>query len=134
MMFEYDINSQKKISSEFETRLARLDPHQKVHVIVLLQLNTAEKTRGTRQTRLERQAIIQLVQDSAAKALEHIAGTIQRFDGHSLIDRPDLIRDYSDRNQCCWNPISCRISCSQSYHRRPINLSSRFIAKFMRIQ
>jgi hypothetical protein len=91
MMSEHDINSQKKISSEFETRLARLDPHQKVRVIVLLQLNTAEKTRGTRQTRLERQATIQLVQDSAAKALEHIAGTIQRFDGHSLIDRPDLL-------------------------------------------
>jgi hypothetical protein len=63
----------------------------KVRVIVLLQVQSIEQMAGKRQSRLERQATIQSVRESAAQVFANIEGIIQHFEGHSLVDRPDAL-------------------------------------------
>jgi hypothetical protein len=52
-----------KLNPEFAARLDRLAPHQKVRVIVLLQVRSIEQLAGKRQSRLERQAAIKSIRD-----------------------------------------------------------------------
>ena len=60
-------------------------------MIVLLQVKTAENLTGKRQSRIERQAAIQSVRESASQSLANIAEIIQYFDGQVLVDCPDAL-------------------------------------------
>jgi hypothetical protein len=64
--------SKSKISPEFISRLEHLEPHQKVRAIILVQAEGAEKLRGKRQSRAERQAYIEAMRKSAEQALGDI--------------------------------------------------------------
>ena len=57
-----------KISSEFSARLAHLKPQQKIRAMVMLGVNVPGKTSGQRQSRAERQAVIEQIRHSAEPA------------------------------------------------------------------
>jgi hypothetical protein len=84
-----------KLNPEFAARLTQIDPHQKVRVIVLLQVRSIEQIAGKRQSRLERQATIQSLRESAARSLANIDEIIQHFEGKLLVDCPDALGSIS---------------------------------------
>jgi hypothetical protein len=91
MMIEHNVNSQNKLSPEFATRLIHLEPQQKIHIIVLLQIVEPLNLGGKRQSPADRQSVIQTVKNSAAQAFANITEIIQHFEGHSLAEHPDAI-------------------------------------------
>lgn len=90
-MSKRSVNNQSKISPEFAARLTQLEPQEKVHAIVLLQVKEDENNTGKRPSRIERQANMKALQESAKYSLETIDGIIKLFDGHSLVEHPDLL-------------------------------------------
>lgn len=90
-MPEHNTNNQNKISPEFAARLTDLEPQQKVRVIVLLQVKETENSAGKRQSRTERQAVMQAVREAAEQALGTLDGIIKHFDGQPLVEYPDLL-------------------------------------------
>lgn len=88
---EYSEIDRNKLNPEFAARLDRLAPHQKVRVVVILQSKTAGNLYGRRQSRLERQATIQSLRESATQSLANINGIIQHFEGKLLVDAPDAL-------------------------------------------
>lgn len=90
-MHRHDALNPNKVSPEFASRLTNLEPQQKVRVIVLLQIQDAQSSTNKRQPPHERQAAIKAVQKSAEQALGNIVGIIQKFDGRSLTEHPDLL-------------------------------------------
>jgi hypothetical protein len=91
IVFDFSTFDRNKLNPEFADRLTQIDPQQKVRVIVLLQVESIEQIAGKRQSRLERQAAIQSVRESAAQVFANIEGIIQHFEGYPLIDRPDAL-------------------------------------------
>jgi hypothetical protein len=90
--------NQNKISPEFATRLNRLEPQQKVRVMVLLQLDnpqtdTTDRAANQlgRQTRTERRARVQAVQNSSGRSFDSISRILQRFGGCPLATRPNAL-------------------------------------------
>jgi hypothetical protein len=115
-MYKLDRLNQPKISPEFATRLNRLEPQQKVRVMVLLQSDTSQldtsqstdsaspnsanransaahssSTHLGRQSRSERRARIQAVRNSSGQSLDSISRILQRFSGCLLATRPDAL-------------------------------------------
>jgi hypothetical protein len=83
-----------KISPEFVARLNRLEPEQKVRVMVLLQLDDLDrppKPGTVRRSSSERRARVQAVRELANRSLECVSGILQRFDGRSLAAQPDAL-------------------------------------------
>jgi hypothetical protein len=108
--------NQPKISPEFATRLNRLEPQQRVRVMVLLQsdtsqLDTSQSTDSAslksvtrsnpashsssmphgRQSHRERRAQIQAIRQSSGRSLDSISRILQRFGGCLLATRPDAL-------------------------------------------
>jgi hypothetical protein len=91
--------NQNKISPEFATRLNRLEPQQKVRVMVLLQIDSSQSDNGDRpshaplgrQSRTERRAKVQAVRNLADRSWDSISRILQRFGGCPLATRPDAL-------------------------------------------
>ncbi|SRR5712692_7188798 len=75
-----------KISREFAARLDRFGPQQKVRAIVLLRTKETGVAPTRRRSRVNRQATIEAVRQSAEQALGEIDGILARFDGRRLAD------------------------------------------------
>lgn len=88
-MYKKALN-QNKISPEFATRLHSLEPQQKVRVIVLLQVDNAEKLIA-RQSRESRQAAMEVIRKSAEQALDNIGEIIEDFNGQQLAEHPNVL-------------------------------------------
>lgn len=84
-------HQQTKISPEFAARLDRLDPFQKVRVIVLLCLDNALGTSTKRQSPAERQAIIDAVREAAQAKLLEIDRVLEQFGGKRLAPTVDAL-------------------------------------------
>lgn len=87
---------QSKISSEFLTRLRRLQPQQKVRVIVFLQDMFLQDgcpngPSPIRSSRPNRQAAMQAMRQSTTQALGTIEEIISCFNGRKLADRPTVL-------------------------------------------
>lgn len=94
-MTNINLSHRPKISPEFATRLMTLEPHQKMRVIVLLQIPETENKAVKRQTRGERQNMIQSVRNSANQAFANITNILQNFEGKTLTEQPDLLGSIS---------------------------------------
>jgi hypothetical protein len=90
-VIEYSEIDRNKLNPEFAARLTQLEPHQKVRVVVLLQSRGDENLGGKRQSRLERQATIQSLRESATQSLANINEVVQYFDGKLLVDYPNAL-------------------------------------------
>jgi phosphotransferase system HPr-like phosphotransfer protein len=90
-MYTHNNPNRSKVSPEFAARLNRLQPQQKVHVIVLLDVQDAEKFRHHRPANGERKAAMEAIRKSAQQALEHIGDIIRNFDGQKLAEVPDVL-------------------------------------------
>ena len=75
-----------KISREFTARLDRFGPQQKVRAIVLLRTKETGTATTQRRSRLNRQATIEAIRQSAEQALGEIDGILERFDGRRLAE------------------------------------------------
>jgi hypothetical protein len=79
--------NQVKVSHEFEARLRRLAPKDKVRAIVMLRANggfgAREEQRG-----VNRRTLIDAVQSGAETALPHIDEILGRFRGKRLDSKP----------------------------------------------
>ena len=73
-----------KISPEFSARLAHLKPQQKIRAMVMVGVNVPGKTPGQRQSRAERQAVIEQIRHSAEPALLEIDGILEHYNGKRL--------------------------------------------------
>jgi hypothetical protein len=81
----------KKISSEFSTRLARVEPGDKVHAFVLLRTSGTSSRSSKRQSRGERKAAVEAARKSAERALTDIDSILKRHDGRRLARRPNAL-------------------------------------------
>ena len=90
-MAESNASSQNKLSPEFASRLAQLEPQQKVQVIVLLQVKEPRNPTGKRQSSRDRQAAMQAIRESAEQSLEKIEGIIKDFEGKPLVAHPNVL-------------------------------------------
>lgn len=90
-MIESSDIARNKLNPEFAARLNQLAPYQKVQVVVLLQSKDAGNLNGKRKSRLERQATIQSLRESATQSLTSINAIIQHFEGKLLTDYPDAL-------------------------------------------
>jgi sorbitol-specific phosphotransferase system component IIA len=81
----------QKISPEFATRLDRLQPQQKVRIIVFLQVGESANPPGRRQSGAERQAAMEAIRNSARQALERIGDIIKSFGGQPLAENPNVL-------------------------------------------
>ena len=79
-----DDSTTDKISSEFATRLARLQPHHKLQAIVMLQTQASPEKPARRLTRSERQAMIQAMRNAAEPVLVDIDSILEQHDGKRL--------------------------------------------------
>ncbi|MEB3192334.1 MAG: hypothetical protein VKL42_18485, partial [Snowella sp.] len=92
IMVNINLSHRPKISPEFATRLMTLEPRQKIRIIVLLQIPKTESNKTVKpQTRAERQNTIQSVRNSASQALANITNILQKFEGKTLTEQPDLL-------------------------------------------
>lgn len=78
-----------KISPEFEARLSRLEPQQKIRAIVLLETGQPRTATSRRQTYTERQAAIAHMREVTHHSMGKLNRLLQRFDGHPLAQAPD---------------------------------------------
>ncbi|HSR29409.1 MAG TPA: hypothetical protein VLY63_02515 [Anaerolineae bacterium] len=83
--------TKKKISTEFAARLRRYGPEEKVHAIVFLATSDVEGSSGKRQSREERAAVLEAMQNSARQALDDIDTVLNRFDGQRLAETPSAL-------------------------------------------
>jgi len=81
----------KKISSEFSTRLARLEPGDKVHAFLLLRTSGTSSRSSKRQSRGERKTAVEAARKSAERALSDIDSILKRHDGRRLARRPNAL-------------------------------------------
>lgn len=81
----------RKISSEFNARLARLGPRDKVHAFVLLRTSGTGGRTGARQNRADRKKAVQAARKSAERALTAIDGILEEHDGRRLARRPNAL-------------------------------------------
>jgi hypothetical protein len=72
------------ISPEFSARLKRLDPQQRMRVIVVLRTAGPPVGGGRRQSPAHRLAQIETMRCSAEQALKEIDGVLERFHGRRL--------------------------------------------------
>jgi len=91
MTHRKDDPQKAKISPEFSARLARLGPRQKIRAIVMLRTDIAGEASTRRQSRAERQAVIEAIRKSAEPALVDIDGILERFDGKRLATNVDAL-------------------------------------------
>ena len=73
-----------KISPAFSARLARLQPQQKIRAMVLLHVDVPGKLSGQRQSRAERQAMIERIRESVEPALTEIDDILDHYTGKRL--------------------------------------------------
>lgn len=90
-MQKQNVSNQNKISAEFATRLVRLEPEDKIRVIVLLQTPTNKTTAAERPSRAQRQTAINTVRQSSNEALKTVNEIIKHFNGRKLADQADLL-------------------------------------------
>jgi len=83
--------SNKKISSEFSARLARLGPGDKVHAFLLLRTGGTTDKSSKRQSRAERDAAVKAARQSAERALTDIDKILDRHEGRRLARRPNAL-------------------------------------------
>jgi len=81
-------NSETKLSREFEARLGRLEPGQKVRAVVLLRTNV---TPAAGRSRAARGAVAEAVREAAEQALRDVDGILRRFDGRRLAEGPSVL-------------------------------------------
>jgi hypothetical protein len=91
MMHSNDKQPGSKINPEFKARLARLDPQEKVRVVVLLGVETTGVARVRRQSASERQEAIEQVRKSAEQVLPHIDEILRRCGGRRLAESPNAL-------------------------------------------
>lgn len=85
-------NSKKlKISSEFEARLSRLEPEEKIRAIVVLETKGTDGTPTRRQSRASRQLAIEANRKAAEPALADIDDILGKFDGKRLAPNVDAL-------------------------------------------
>src|SRR2546426_9371482 len=75
-----------KISRECAARLDRYGLKQKVRAIVLLRTKETGTATTQRRSRVNRQATVEAVRQSAEQDLGEIDGILERFDGRRLAD------------------------------------------------
>ena len=80
---------QQKISTVFQSRLARLKNAEKTHAIVLLETKAAGD--GRRQSATGRRQTITKVQQAAEKSLSQIDAILTRYDGRRLTDHASVL-------------------------------------------
>jgi len=73
-----------KISAAFKARLDRLQPTQRVRVILLLHTMGVGTASGRRQGGPERQAAIDVIRQAAESVLKEIDDVLKRYDGARL--------------------------------------------------
>ena len=86
MRYSDNTAQHSKISGEFAARLDRFGPQQKVRAIVLLRIKETRTAMTQRRSRVDRQATIEAVRQSAEQAFGEIDGILERFDGRRLAD------------------------------------------------
>jgi hypothetical protein len=84
MTIKEDNPQEPKISREFESRLDRFDPEQKVRAIVMLQVEGPRPGAGRQQTRKGRHATIESTRRSSETSLPEIDSILERFSGKRL--------------------------------------------------
>lgn len=80
-----------KISPEFNARLLRLRPEQKVRAIVMLRTKGIELPPGRRQSRVYRGAVVEAIRKSVESALIDIDEILKLFDGKRLATNVDAL-------------------------------------------
>src|SRR5215831_17099972 len=73
-----------KISPAFSARLAHLKPQQKIRAMIMLHVDVPGKSSGQRQSRTERQAMIERIRESAEPALTEIDDILAHYSGKRL--------------------------------------------------
>jgi hypothetical protein len=73
-----------KISPAFAARLARLKPQQKVRAMVMLRVDGSGETPARRQSRAERQAMIERIRQAAGPALVVVDEILDHYNGKRL--------------------------------------------------
>jgi hypothetical protein len=91
MAYTIDDLQASKISREFDARLDRLKPEQKIRAIVMLQVPKTESLHGQQQARKSRQATIKSIRQTADTALRDIDTILERFDGKRLTDNVNAL-------------------------------------------
>jgi hypothetical protein len=91
MAYKVDDFEAPKISREFEARVGRLKPEQKIRAVVMLQTPKVESPSGQQQARKNRQAIIKSIRQTADLALSDIDAILERFGGKRLTDRVNTL-------------------------------------------
>jgi len=72
------------ISPEFSARLKRLDPQQRMRVMVILRAADPPVERSRRQSSIQRKARIETIRGAAEHAVKEIDGILERFHGRRL--------------------------------------------------
>jgi 16S rRNA U1498 N3-methylase RsmE len=89
-------NLQKsKISQEFQARLDRLNPEQKVRAIIILDTESAKVRPSQKQSQDNRKAAIEAIRQSAEQTLTDIDKILERFSGKRLGNHVDALGSIS---------------------------------------
>lgn len=79
----------EKLSRQFASRMSRLNPHEKVRVILLI--NSQPPGTPTRDFRARRRAAIEAAKKAAGQALGSVDGILERFGGRRLSSLPNAL-------------------------------------------
>ena len=89
------VSNNSKISPEFSARLKQVGPQQKVRAVVFLNNNENPQSAGRRQSRVQREAMINQKRQSAEPALKVIDGILDRYDGKRLTENVNALGSIS---------------------------------------
>ena len=79
-----------KISSEFSDKLDRLDPKEKVRIVLMLFKSEGKKI-TPRKSRIERKNAMNSILESSKKAVPEIDKILKRYGGEKLASSPDVL-------------------------------------------
>lgn len=79
-----------KISPEFSDKLDRLEPKEKVRIVLMLFKSEGEKD-IRRKSRIERKNSMKSILESSKKAVPEIDEILKRYGGEKLASSPDVL-------------------------------------------
>ncbi len=79
-----------KISPEFSDKLDRLEPKEKVRIVLMLFKSEGEKD-IRRKSRIERKNSMKSILESSKKAVPEIDKILKRYGGEKLASSPDVL-------------------------------------------